>query len=187
MYVASLTAYLVGQLSGGNPSPSPDEQDDAMSRLCHVEPTDAGRANPGARWSAGRLRRLSPARGLRGPHRAGSPAPSARLMLVPVEKSRRDFWAVGSNKGLGAAGSVPPLLTTGAPHAARGPAPADIAIFDFIKRATKGELLWLRATGSTVISQVSNAPSLSPRCLHLFSLPYNPTGLPPKPRNKSTA
>eukprot|EP00291_Cryptomonas_curvata_P012866 CAMPEP_0172202068 /NCGR_PEP_ID=MMETSP1050-20130122/30408_1 /TAXON_ID=233186 /ORGANISM="Cryptomonas curvata, Strain CCAP979/52" /LENGTH=271 /DNA_ID=CAMNT_0012879901 /DNA_START=186 /DNA_END=1001 /DNA_ORIENTATION=- len=31
---------------------------------------------------------------------------------------------------------------------------SDIALFDIIKRATKGELLWLRATGSTVVSQL---------------------------------
>lgn len=30
----------------------------------------------------------------------------------------------------------------------------DIAIFGFFKRATKGRMVWLRATGSTVISQI---------------------------------
>lgn len=44
----------------------------------------------------------------------------------------------------------------------------DIWIFGVMKRATRGRFLWLRATGSTVISQVFDSIVVSVLAFHLF-------------------
>ena len=38
---------------------------------------------------------------------------------------------------------------------------SDIALFNFIKTVTKGKYLWLRATGSTIVSQVLDSFAVS--------------------------
>jgi queuosine precursor transporter len=52
---------------------------------------------------------------------------------------------------------------------------SDIWIFGVIKKATKGKLLWLRATGSTVISQLIDSFIVS---YIAFSLGKTLNGLP---------
>jgi len=58
---------------------------------------------------------------------------------------------------------------------------SDIWLFGIIKKATKGKLLWLRATGSTVISQILDSFVVS---YIAFSLGKSLNGLPPASMNE---
>ena len=58
---------------------------------------------------------------------------------------------------------------------------ADIFIFGFLKRLTGGKYIWLRATGSTIISQFLDSIVVSFVAFHLWRTLYPDPGSPPAP------
>lgn len=91
---------------------------------------------------------------------------------APYNVSQEAFDAVfGSAKGMYIASMAAYLVGS----------LADIFLFGFFKRLTGGRYIWLRATGSTIISQFVDSVVVSFVAFHLWRTMYPDPGSPPAP------
>lgn len=91
---------------------------------------------------------------------------------APYNIDQGAFDAVfGSAKGMYAASTIAYLVGQ----------LADIALFGLIKRMTGGKYIWLRATGSTLISQAIDSFFVTVIAFHLWPALFPTPGRPPAP------